>query len=411
MKILFTCESVSLAHIGRPLILAKWARENGMEVHFACSEEGLKKANISASEFLFHPLPTIDSNLFYQRVNQGKFFYKVDELKKYVANEVAMIRRINPDLIVSDFRLTTSISSALTNKPLLNLSNSFWSPNYECPFPAPEEGIFKFLPHRTSEILFNLMRPLAFKFFGKELNQARKYFGLELKSDFCEHYTAGAFTAYLDLPEFVNIKSLPFNHFFLGPVIWSPKVENKSYKIKEKNNVYISMGSTGNNSLLQVAMQAALENQLNIIISGVSVDEKLKLQKEYPQIVANCIIEPLINAEEVLPYCSVTICQGGSGTVYQSVANGVPVLCLPKNPDQGLVSLAVSQRNIGRGISYRQVNRETISSMIKECLLNEIVHQSTKKMQGEIKDWNTRLHWVRFLDAFSANSKTTKIFA
>ena len=84
MKILFLAEGVSLAHIGRPLTLAEWAHQNNHEVHFACSLEGLSKTGTSNFNFTIHPITSIKSATFYERVNQGKFFYLFDEMKNYV---------------------------------------------------------------------------------------------------------------------------------------------------------------------------------------------------------------------------------------------------------------------------------------------------------------------------------------
>jgi UDP:flavonoid glycosyltransferase YjiC (YdhE family) len=393
MKILFLAEAVSLAHIGRPLLLSKWAHEKNIEVHFAASADGLTKIKATSFGFKTHPLFTIKDSLFYDRVNRGKFFYNISELKKYIEAEKALILKINPDLIVSDFRLTAAISSELTGKPLLNLSNAYWSPNYACPFPAPEAGIFKIFSQGTSEFLFNFIRPIAFKIFGKELNQTRKHFGLKKKQDFRELYTDGSFTAYMDLPNFVNINKLPKNHFFIGPLIWSPEINSVNYFLKEKNNVYITMGSTGSNSALPNIIKSVLKNNLNIILSGVTALEKEILLKNYPELNGRSAIEPLIKAEGILPFCKLTICHGGSGTVYQSIAGGVPVLCFPKNPDQSLVSLAVAQKNIGRFLTSKTANLLTIDSMINECLTNDVILQNAKNMQKDLSQWDTKKHW------------------
>jgi UDP:flavonoid glycosyltransferase YjiC (YdhE family) len=411
MKILFLAEAVSLAHVGRPFVLAKWAHENGIEVHFACSKNGLKNTKADSIGFTTYPLHTIDSNLFYERVNQGKFFYNTKELKAYIIEEMSLILKIQPDLIVSDFRLTSAISAELTGKQLLNLSNSYWSPNYACPFPAPQSGIFKLFSNPTSDFIFNIIRPIAFKTFGKELNQIRECFGLKKKNDFRELYTAGTYTAYMDLPNFVNIDQLPENHFFLGPIIWSPKTGSKSYSLSEKNNIYISMGNTGNNNLLPQIIQSVLKNNLNIIMSGVSLKEKEILLKTIPELKGKSILEPLIHAEEIFPYCKLTICHGGSGTVYQSVSNGVPILCFPKNPDQGLVSLSVTQNNIGRTLSSKNTNLSTIEKMIQECIANEVMHQNAINTQKELHQWDTKKHWAQFINKFKTIRKTNKIIA
>src|SRR5690606_9516981 len=134
--------------------LANWAFENGFEVHFACSQEGLSKTGIK--EFLFptHPLHSIKSSIFYERVNHGQFFYHFDEIINYVEDEKKLIQQLNPDLIITDFRLSAPISAWLCDKPLLNLSNSHWSPNAKCPFPAPNIGILSWLPQSLSEKVF-----------------------------------------------------------------------------------------------------------------------------------------------------------------------------------------------------------------------------------------------------------------
>lgn len=411
MKILFFAEAVSFAHTGRPLVLARWAKENGIEAHFASSEEGIRKTNANSFGLKTHPLYTIDGNLFYDRANHGKFFYQKNELKKYIAEEVALIKTIRPDLIVSDFRLTSAISAEITGKPLLNLSNSYWSPNYSCKFPAPDSGIFGLLPKSTPEFILHIIRQGAFKFFGRELNQIRKQFGLKKRDDFRKLYTDGTFTAYMDLPNFSKIDQLPENHFFLGPVIWSPEVSAKTEALKDKNNVYISMGSSGNNSILPQIINSVLKNNLNVIISGLSEVEKKQLIADIPELIGRSIIKPLIPAEEILPFCNLTICHGGSGTVYQSIAGGTPVLCFPKNPDQSLVSMSVVENNIGRYLPSTKTTQSKIDQMIKECLTNEVILQNTINMQQEIINWDTKTRWVQFLNKFKTIRKTIKIIA
>lgn len=411
MKILFFAEAASLAHIGRPLLLARWAHQSGIEVHFATSQKGLQSSKANTYGFSTHSIYTIDSKLFYKRVDQGQFFYQKEELRKYIEEELSLISKVKPNLIVSDFRLTTAISAELKNIPVLNLSNSYWSPNSECKFPAPNVGILKFIPQGTTDFIFNLIRPLTFKFYGKNLNEIRKHFGLKAKSDFRELYTGGTYTAYMDLPTFVNINDLPKNHFFLGPVIWSPDIKQKPISFKDKNNVYISMGSTGDNKTLPLIITSALKKNMGLIISGVSLAEKAELLKSFPELQTKSVIEPLIAADEILPYCRLTICHGGSGTVYQSITNGVPVLCFPKNPDQGLVSLAVMKNNIGRYLSSKLTNQKSVEKIFIECLDNEVILQNTQNMQFSIKEWNTKTRWLHFLHKFKTIRKIKKVTA
>ena len=398
MKILFLSEAVSLAHVGRPLVLAKWAQGANHEVHFACSEEGLKNTNATTLGFKTYPLFTIKSSLFYERVKKGKFFYRFEDLIKYVEEEKELIRQINPDLIVTDFRLSAPISSWLCNKPLLNLSNSHWSPNAECPFPAPNAGIFNWLPKSLREKFFSMIRPLAFKTFGKELNQTRSHYGLPEKSDFRELYTDGTFNAYLDMPNFTTLEKLPKNHFFLGPVIWNPETKEQKIDLKDTNNIYISMGSTGNNKLIDPIIKSALKTNAFIIVSGVSTEEESKLINTHPNLKNRSLIKKLIDPASILPKCRLTICHGGSGTVYQSLSYGIPVLCFPTNPDQCLVSYAVENKMLGKYISESKPSQIKIEKAILEIFNNKIISQNAQKYSVEILAQNTFKNWNNFLN-------------
>ena len=410
-KILFLAEAVSLAHVGRPLVLAEWAKMNGFEIYFACSDGGLVKTNTNPQEYNLHSLFTINSQLFYDRVNVANFFYTSSELKNYVQFYIKLIIMINPDLIVSDFRLTASISAELMNKPLLNLSNAYWCPNYSCHFPAPEFSIFKYLPQKSSDLLFSLIRPILFKTFGKELNQLREHFGLTRKSDFRVLYTDGTYTAYLYMQDFINLKNLPKNHFYLGPVIWSPKKDGQKIDFKGQNYVYITMGSSGENKWLPLIIAAVLKLNYQIILSGINESEKMELLHTFPQLLGKSIIEPLISAEMILKHCRLTVCHGGSGTVYQSLSHGTPVLCLPKNPDQSLVSMALEEKNLGRFLSCKNTNPLNIKSTIIECLSNEILKENAKYYSKKIQLWDTKSHWNEFLIKFKTDSKSAKEIA
>lgn len=410
-KILFLAESVSLAHVGRPLVLASWAQKNNMEVHFACAEEGLAKTKAKTNSFATHHLHTIEGKTFYDRIEHGKFFYTQNELTKYVEEELKLIKQVNPDLIVSDFRLTASISASLSNKPLLNLSNAYWSPNYSCPFPAPNAGIFKLLSQKSSDFVFNLLRPVAFKVFGKELNQVRKKFGLEKKSDFRKLYTGGTYTAYMDMPDFININKLPENHFYLGPIIWSPQLQNTELNLAEKNNVYISMGSTGDNAIVPMIINSVFKNGYKVILSGVNENESKWLYATIPNLKNNSIVRPLIQAENILDKCLLTVCHGGSGTAYQSLSHGTPIMCFPKNPDQALVAMALKTKNMGRYLSTKNATQTNIDSCIKECLNNEVLKQNAQNYANKITQWNTENHWGQFLNKFKTARKSVKVIA
>jgi len=410
MKILFLSEGVSLAHIGRPLTLAKWAFEAGHTIHFACCKEGFSKIGTYPEYFKIHYLnQTIKSSTFYTRVKKGKFFYTFEEMIRYVDEEINLYRIVKPDLIVTDFRLTAPISSKICNLPLLNLSNSHWSPHRDCPFPAPDNSFLGNFPAWLKNGLFSLIRPMTFKLFALELNRIRKHYGLEPKNDFRQLYTDGDYNAYLDLPEFSEIKNIPENHFFLGPVLWNANGPEFPHKIEK--GIYISMGSTGNNELIDRILIAVMKTKAFVILSGISDSEKTELLRKYPDLRNRSWIHQLVDPNRILDQCNLTICHGGSGTVYQSLAHGTPVLCFPSNPDQSLVSMALVEKNLGCYLSPKNATKSNIQAAIDDCLSNEILKKNVDNYAQKIKQWDTLKHWNLFLNQFNTTRKSIKDIA
>jgi UDP:flavonoid glycosyltransferase YjiC (YdhE family) len=224
-RILFFGEAVSLAHVARPAVLARWAREAGHEVHFAC---GARYAGVARGEGLDPlPLPTVEPADFYRRLSRGKFFYTYDELIACVQAELRLIREVKPDLVVGDFRLTLPVSAKLAGVKCLTLSNAHWSPAAERRLGAPEGGLFGLLPRFVRQPLFDAIKPLAYRFFAAPLDRVRRSFGLPGFDDFREHYTAGDFCAYLDLPELFPALGLGLwgQRLFRKPNAQSPKSE------------------------------------------------------------------------------------------------------------------------------------------------------------------------------------------
>jgi UDP:flavonoid glycosyltransferase YjiC (YdhE family) len=398
-RILFVGESVSLAHVGRPVVLARWARDAGYDVHFAC---GNAFADVAAEEgFSQHRLETIDPRTFYVRLGAGKFFYTTDELDAYVPAELKLIEEVKPDLVVGDFRLTLDISTRLSGVPLLSLNNAHWSPAAACRFPPPNAGIFKILPSGLRDSLFSMLRPIAFKTFARPLDVVRRKYGLPSLHDFRQHYTAGKFCAYMDLPELSSIDAMPEGHFFLGPVVWEPQDAAHSFSqgsCSARPLAYVTLGSTGEARLLPAVLTSLLSHGCDIALSGVLPNQLQELNRSIPGLRDRCFGAPLIRPRDVLDRAVVTVCHGGSGTVYQSLAAGVPLLCLPGNPDQCLVSSAVTEAGAGLTIEVRSATPTRLEQAFRKLFSNGRFEASARRLATAILRHNTQQHWLDFLE-------------
>jgi UDP:flavonoid glycosyltransferase YjiC (YdhE family) len=212
----------------------------------------------------------------------------------------------------------------------------------------------------------------------------------------------------MDHPEFIKIEQPPFRHAFLGPVVWAPTLTEKITNIKD-NSIYITMGSSGNNHVLTEIAKACLRLNRHLIISGLNNSEAEKLMAFLPELKTKAIIKSLVNADEILENCDLTICHGGSGTVYQSLKANTPVLCFPHNPDQGLVAMAVKDGNWGSAISPSQSNAENIYQAIVKLLNDKKTIQAVGEISKKLQAHDTKKNWLAFLSRITSTSVENQI--
>ncbi len=418
-RILFVGEAVALGHVSRPAVLARWAREAGCEVHFAC---GTRYADVARSEGLDPiALETVEPRLFFSRLARGRFFYRIEELQRYVRAELELIERIEPDLVVGDFRLTLPTSARLAGVRCLALLNAHLSPAAPRMLSAPEGGVFGLIPGRAREALFSAVEPLAFRYFAAPLDALRRSLGLETFKDFREHYSSGDWCAYLDLPELYGAlglgpgalgttavaetqspkpkAQLPTGHFFLGPVIWQPRVlpePDLGDLGLERPLAYVSTGSSGSAKYLPRILAAVLAAGFDVAASGGDEAVWAELRSALPALAGRAFMARFFSPGRVLERARVAICHGGSGTVYQALAAGVPVLCRPENQDQHMVTRTVVAAGGGMALELPRVGQQLAEVAAGRCRLE------AGRLSAAIRRHDTRRKWIGFLASVSA---------
>ncbi len=415
VRILFVGEATTLSHVARPAVLARWAQEAGHEVIFACGKALHWVARDEGLEPL--DLETVSGSRFNKRISDGRFFYTEGELENYIAQEQALLAHCRPDLVVSDFRLSMGVSAKLAEVPHLSLLNAYWSPAAECRFPAPSSGLLKWLPHEIRKVVFDGLRPMAFRLFGKPLARVYQRHGLRAPGDFRQLYSAGDECAYLDIPEMFPVQAVPHGHFFLGPVPWSPgrsigldesvregetsfrngSEQARSLESDSKSFAYVTNGSSGNADVLPEILSVLLKAGLNIFLSGVDGAEKETLLKAVPGLRGRSVVAKVLDPSSILKRCRMTVCPGGSGTVYQSLAQGVPLLCLPSNPDQGLSSQAVQERGAGLMLPTDRVGERNLARAVGTLLADDTFSRRAASMANSIERHHTRNKWLTYL--------------
>jgi UDP:flavonoid glycosyltransferase YjiC (YdhE family) len=269
---------------------------------------------------------------------------------------------------------------------------------------APHTGLLGRLPARLRNAVFAPLRPLVLKHFPKPLNDMRSSFGLPRLNDLRHHFCAGTYCAYLDLPELTPLPRMPRGHFFLGPLTWRPREAPPSLENlpADRRLVYVTMGSSGDNRVLPGVLRATMAAGFSVALSGVSETDAIALCRSVRGLSGRFVSSRCFDPRPILNRAALTICHGGSGTVYQSLEHGVPVLCIPDNPDQEMVAAHVLAAGAGAVVSPDSVDDRRMN----EGLATALNCTKTAQHFGDVLEaWDTRAHWLNWLGAFAARHR------
>src|SRR5690349_3488214 len=169
-KILFVGEAATLAHIARPLVLAATLDREQFDVSFACDPRYRWLLRDFKGPYL--PLSSVGAEHFLAALARGAPVYDEKLLSRYVEDDLRLLGKAAPDIVVGDFRLSLSISARLTQLPYIAVTNCYWSPYWRPQhYPVPTLPLTRYLPLPLAQALFQLARPFAFAVHSRPLNR------------------------------------------------------------------------------------------------------------------------------------------------------------------------------------------------------------------------------------------------
>ena len=197
-SILFVSEDITLAQVVRLKVLADSLKNLPIDIHFASSS--FPKMIFAECTFNCIQLSNVGALAAKLAVKNCDQLYNEFILEKYIADDIALIKKEKPDLIVADFRLSLSISAEIMKIPLAIIINAYWSPYYRREaFPMPDHPWETLLGLPLMNAFYPIARPFAFKSFVKPFNILRKKYGLPSISGLPELLTYGNYVLYPDI--------------------------------------------------------------------------------------------------------------------------------------------------------------------------------------------------------------------
>ena len=361
LKVLFVAEAVTLAHVARPVALARALDRNRYEVVMACASSyaGFAQSPAWASV----EIDSISPQRFAQALADGAPLYDLATLKAYVQADMALIRAQQPDLVVGDFRLSLSVSARLMKRPYLAIANAYWTPYSPPSFPLPVLPLTRLLPIPVARLLFSLVRPLAFRLHCRPMNQLRALHGLpSLGADLRRVYTDADHLLVADDPALhpLALDGRPFS--FVGPLAWSPDrpwPANDAARLGLSTTpmVYVALGSSGPATALTEVLEAL--STLPVLVMAATAGKPAPAS-----VPANARVFDYLPGDQAAARAALVVCNGGSLAVQQALAAGVPVLGVASNMDQFLNMAPVVSAGAGRLL---RADRLTVEQVREAC--------------------------------------------
>jgi len=386
-KILFMAEAVTLAHVARPLALAQALDRRRYDVSIACASGYDMFFKGSALQPL--RINSISSERFLAALAAGKPVYDAATLQQYVDDDLRIINQVLPDVIIGDFRLSLSVSARVAGVPYISLINAYWSPYVRQQYQVPALPWARLLPVGVADRVFRLARPLAFALHSMPLNQVRRAYRLpSLGLDLRRVYTDGDHVLYADIPQMFPARDMPASHSYMGAVIWSPPTPLPVWWDQlpaERPVVYVTLGSSGQGSLLPHILQALAPLPVTVIAATAGGASSAGLAASVP---ANAHVASYLPGAAAAQRAQLVICNGGSPTSQQALVAGVPVLGIAGNLDQYLNMHGVCECGAGRLLRSDRFTAPAVRTAVLALLEEAAPRAAAMRLAGHFASYN-----------------------
>lgn len=345
-KVLFFAEGATLAHVARPLVLARSLDSDRFDVIFARPRTFAWLTDHAALRVV--DLSCQDQSVFARRLERGLPLYDYRTLSRYVADDLTLIDTYKPDIIVGDFRLSLSVSARIRSIPYITLCDAYWSPELPLRPPLPVLAFTRFTPIPIAEFVFRGVSGLALRLHTIPVERLRRHYGLpSLGFDLRRCYTDADLRLFANFPALFPDAAITSSAAFIGPVAWSPPAAgNFDVLDQDEPTVYVTMGSSGDPRVLAtlIPLLERLGNRILVASAGKPLPPGLSSSD-------STRIFDYLPGDRACRLAKLVVCNGGSPTTNQALANGVPVLGIPQNMDQFLNMQAIER--FGSGLSVR----------------------------------------------------------
>jgi UDP:flavonoid glycosyltransferase YjiC (YdhE family) len=384
-----------LSHTSRVLEVALQLRSLGHDVTFAASGEYTRLATDKAFEV--EPVDTLDPEHTLACSRSGRVnWWDLPQLQQHVEADREIFRKLRPDLVLGDFRLSLATSAELEDIPYAVILNGSWTDYYTARVRAPEHLVVtRILGRRLTTWLLPSVKRHILQADARPFRKLRAQLGLEPRGNMWDQWR-GDITLIADTPEYAPTEDLPDSFHYIGPIVWEPDVAVPEWLDEldpERPVLYVTMGSTGNPKFFHdvVELFAGSDYQCMLTLAGLT---------SLPSVPDNFFVCDYAPGSVLMQKADVAICQGGNGTIYQAMRAGVPLIGVPTMHDQEFNLDRVVELGVGLHLSELSFRPEHLQRAVETVLSTPSFRENARKQSAVLAGYDGPKRGAQVIDEY-----------
>jgi UDP:flavonoid glycosyltransferase YjiC (YdhE family) len=383
-----------LSHTSRVLEVALRLRELGHRVIFAASGEYTRLAVEKGFEVVSVETNDREHTLACSRSGRTNWWDEA-RLRAGVAADRNIFRRLAPDLVLGDFRLSLSTSAELEHVPYAVIVNGSWTNYYTAPLRAPEHlAVTRWLGSKLTTWLLPMVKRRILEADARPFRKLRTELGLKPRGNIWDQWR-GDITLIADTPEYAPTANLPEGFHYIGPIVWEPDIEPPAWLDRidrERPVLYVTMGSTGNPKFFHNVVELFAGSPYQCMMTTAGLTSLGPLPD-------NFFVCELAPGSALMKKADVAICQGGNGTIYQAMVAGVPIIGVPTMHDQEFNLNRVEALGVGLQLSELSFRPEHLRRAVETVLGQPSFRDNAKRQATILAGYDGPRRAAEILDA------------
>ena len=138
-------------------------------------------------------LDSVEREQIRHAVAEGRQAYNTGTLERYLVEDRRLLREVQPDLVVANFRPSLSVSAPLEDVPVATVVSAQWSPYaVRDELPVPDHPLVRKVGVAMAKRFLPKALPAALSLFARPINGLRRKHGLRPIGNLSEVMTWGS---------------------------------------------------------------------------------------------------------------------------------------------------------------------------------------------------------------------------